>query len=288
MSFILLSTPPLSGSKPGEAMMEARSEHIVATVAEGVGTLLLNRPDALNALSREMVDGLVEHCGRFERDAAVRCVVIRAAGDHFMAGGDVKEFHQAITCNREAHLAEIEQRVVNGHIAISRLRRMEKPVLASIKGAVAGFGIGVAAAADLAIAADDSFFSLAYRHIGLTADAGASYFLPRLVGERRALEMALLGDRYDAKQALEWGFVNWVVPRGSLEEETQRIARRLAEGPTRALGQMKRLLRTSLGTSWDEQSAKEAASIAEMMATDDHLEGVTAFVQKRAPAFEGR
>jgi 2-(1,2-epoxy-1,2-dihydrophenyl)acetyl-CoA isomerase len=165
---------------------------------------------------------------------------------------------------------------------------MQKPVLIAVQGAAAGFGLSIVAAADLAIAADDAFFSLAYRHIGLTADGGASYFLPRIVGERRALEIALLGERFSAQKALEWGLLNWVVPRASLEEEAWKIARKLAEGPTLALGQAKRLLRTSLETTWDEQSAREAESVAAMAATADHLEGVTAFVEKRKPRFTGR
>lgn len=262
-------------------------DHLLAEVEDGIGTLVLNRPGQLNALSDAMVATLIAETGRFEADPKVRCVVIRASGDHFLAGGDVVDFARRLTEDRDRHLATIEQRVLDGHVAISRLRRMGKPVLVAIQGAVAGFGIGLVGAADLAIASEDAFFCMAYRNIGLTADGGSSYFLPRLVGERRALEMTLLGERLDAARAKDWGLVNWVVPRIELDAETRRIATVLAEGPTRALGQAKRLMRTSIDTGWDEQSAREAASIARAMATDDHLEGLTAFREKRRPRFSG-
>ncbi len=261
--------------------------HLLAEVSDGIGTMILNRPASLNALSDEMVEGMIHWCGRFEADPSVRCVVLKGAGEHFLSGGDIKEFRRQLLEERGAHLAGIERRVVDGHLAIARMRRMGKPVLAVLQGAVAGYGIGLMLAADLAIAADNSFFTMAYRHIGLSSDAGATYFLPRVIGERRALELALLGDRFDAARALDLGLVNWVVPSAELESETDRIARRLADGPTAALGEAKRLLRNSLDTSWDAQSADEAESIARLMATNDHLEGLDAFTERRPPRFSG-
>lgn len=263
-------------------------EHLKSEIAEGVGSIIFNRPETLNALSPELVEGLIDVTQRFERDPEVRCVVIRAEGKAFMAGGDVKGFHQSLVADRQGHADALERRIVNGHLAIHRLRRMRKPVLVSVQGAAAGFGFSIVCAADLAIAADDATFSLAYRHIGLTADGGASYFLPRIVGERRALEIAILGERFTAQKALSWGLLNWVVPRDTLVEETLAIARRLASGPTRALGDAKRLFRGSLESSWDEQSAREAESVSAMAESDDHLEGVTAFVEKRQPVFKGQ
>jgi 2-(1,2-epoxy-1,2-dihydrophenyl)acetyl-CoA isomerase len=262
--------------------------HVLTQIESGVGTITLNRPEVLNALSADMVDGLIDATQCFERDPAVRCVVIRGSGDHFMAGGDVKGFQKALKEDREKHLAAFEMRVVRVHQIIYQLRRMPKPVLVSVQGAAAGFGLSVVLAADLAIASDDAFFTLAYRHIGLTADGGSTYFLPRIVGERRALEIALLGERFTAERALGIGILNWVVPRASLAAETDRTARLLADGPTVALAEAKRLIRTSLDNSWDEHSHREAESMAVAAATADHLEGVTAFVEKRKPAFKGR
>jgi 2-(1,2-epoxy-1,2-dihydrophenyl)acetyl-CoA isomerase len=264
------------------------AEHVLTEVKDGIGSIVFNRPEALNALSPEMTDGLIEATARFERDPAVRCVVLRGAGDHFMAGGDIKGFRKSLSEDRAGHVARLEMRVVKVHQAIYHLRRMPKPVLASVQGAAAGFGLSMILASDLAIAADDAFFTLAYRHIGLSADGGATYFLPRIVGERRALEIALLGERFTAERALELGILNWLVPRASLAEETAVLARKLADGPTVALGKAKQLIRSSLDNSWDEQSHREAEGLAAAAATEDHLEGVAAFLEKRKPVFKGR
>jgi len=264
------------------------AEHILTEVRDGIASIVFNRPEARNALSDEMMDGLIAATGRFERDPGVRCVVLRGAGDHFMAGGDIKGFHKAITQDRAGHAARLEIDIVKAHQAIYHLRRMPKPVLASVQGAAAGFGLSVILACDLAIAADDAFFTLAYRHVGLSADGGATYFLPRVVGERRALEIALLGERFDAERALALGILNWVVPRASLAAETATLARKLADGPTVALGKAKQLIRSSFDNSWDEQSHREAEGIAAVAATEDHVEGVVAFVEKRPPVFRGR
>lgn len=264
------------------------TDHILAEISDGVGTITLNRPEAMNAASPQMVDGFVEITQDFERDPNVRCVVIAGAGKHFMAGGDVKEFYSAVSRRQADYAAELEKRVVAGQLAYHRLRRMAKPVLASVQGAAAGLGISIMCAADLAIASDDAVFSLAYRHIGLSADGGASYFLPRIVGERRAMQIALLGERFCAAKAVEWGLINWVVPRADLTAETHRIALELANGPTLALGQIKQLFRTSLDTGWAEQGAREAQSISMLAASDDHLEGLSAFLEKRRPVFTSR
>ena len=261
---------------------------ILEQTADAIATITLNRPAALNALTPEMMEGLIEATARIERDEGIRCVVIRGAGEHFMAGGDVKSFQKSLIEDRENYLRRRERQVVAAHQLIYQLRRMPKPVLACVQGAAAGFGLSLVLAADLAIASEDAIFTLAYRHIGLSADGGATYFLPRVVGERRALELTLLGERFAAQRALELGIVNWVVPRAALAEETAKLARKLADGPTVALGLAKRLIRSSLDHSWDEHSHREAESFAAAAATQDHLEGVSAFVEKRQPVFRGR
>ncbi|MCW5735610.1 MAG: enoyl-CoA hydratase/isomerase family protein [Enhydrobacter sp.] len=262
--------------------------HVLAEVKDGIGWLTLNRPEQLNALSMEMRDLLIEHSAKFERDPAVRCVVIRGAGTHFMAGGDIRGFHKSLTEEKEAHLAGFEMRVVKAHQAIYQIRRMNKPVLASVQGAAAGFGLSLILNCDLAIASDDAFFTLAYRHIGLSADGGATYFLPRVVGERKALEIALLGERFTAQEAKEQNILNWVVSKDKLVEETAKMARKLADGPTFALGVAKRLIRTSFDNSWDEHSHREAEGLAACAATEDHFEGLSAFLEKRKASFKGR
>jgi 2-(1,2-epoxy-1,2-dihydrophenyl)acetyl-CoA isomerase len=261
---------------------------VLTELANGIGTITLNRPTSLNALTPQMMEGLIKATASFERDISVRCVVLKGAGENFMAGGDVKSFHKSMTEDRAAFLAAREMNVVQAHQLIYQLRRMPKPVLVSVQGAAAGIGLSFVLACDLAIASDDAFFTLAYRHIGLSADGGATYFLPRIIGERRALELTLLGDRFPAQRALDLGILNWVVPRAQLAEETAKMARRLADGPTVAMGLAKGLIRSSLDHTWDEHSHREAESFAMASATQDHLEGLTAFVEKRKAAFVGR
>jgi 2-(1,2-epoxy-1,2-dihydrophenyl)acetyl-CoA isomerase len=260
---------------------------VLAYVRDGIGTIRMNRSEERNALSIEMRAGFADSISRFEADPAVRCVVLSAAGDMFMAGANVKTFHASLTADREAYLAGIEDRVHMTHLFINRLHRMTKPVVASVQGGVVGFGLCLTLAADLAIASDDAYFMLAYRHIGLSPDAGASFLLPRVVGERRAMEITLLGDRFPAAQALDWGVVNRVVPRHKLEAETEAFARRLADGPTVALGRAKKLIRAAFETGWNAHLQAEAEHVAACMTTNDHLEGLTAFIEKRPCRFTG-
>lgn len=264
------------------------AEHLIAEVNDGVGTLIINRPDRRNAFTAEMSQLMTEIVHRFEQDDAVRAVLIRGEGETFSSGGDVNGFHEALVADRVRHAASMEQRIVTGHLSFHRLRRMPKPVIVAAQGVTAGMGISLLCCADLAFAADDAQFTLAYRHVGLSPDGGISYFLPRIVGERRALEMLLLGERFTAAQALEWGLVNRVFPRDSLAHEAAEFARKLARGPTRAMGAAKQLVRQSLESTWDVQSAAEAQTLSRIAATDDHLEGVSAFVEKRKAVFRGR
>ena len=265
------------------------TEPLLLEVSEGVATVTLNRPEALNALSDDMVAALVEVMTRVEADPAARCVVLRGAGDHFMAGGDIKGFHgrlaQTTPAERSAHF---RAKIHSLHPAIVAMRRMPKPVIASLRGAAAGFGLSLAMATDLAIAADDAFFTLAYCRIGTSPDGGSSYHLPRILGLRKAMEIALLGDRFDAATALRLGLVNWVVPTADLEAETAKLAARLAGGPGHALGETKALLNASLDNPLEAQLALEVESFAACAATQDFAEGVTAFVEKRSANFTGK
>ncbi len=263
------------------------TEPLLLEVTEGVATVTLNRPKSLNALSDDMVAALVEVMTRIEADAAVRCVVVRGAGDHFMAGGDIKGFHGRMNQTSAERSAHFRAKIHRLHPAIAAMRRMPKPVIASLRGAAAGFGLSLALATDLAIASDDAFFTLAYCRIGTSPDGGSSYHLPRIVGLRKAMEIALLGDRFDAETALRLGLVNWVVPAADLEAETAKLAARLAGGPGRALGETKALLNASFDNTLEAQLALEAESFATCAGTDDFAEGVTAFVEKRSPKFTG-
>jgi 2-(1,2-epoxy-1,2-dihydrophenyl)acetyl-CoA isomerase len=259
------------------------SDSVLYSVSDSVATITLNRPQVMNALDGEMIRGLRAVCEEVERDAGVRAAVIRGAGPAFLAGGDVSVFRSNLP--RMADL--IREFAGELHYAILALKRAPKPVLASVHGAVAGAGVSVMAAADLAVAAADSKFSLAYSRIGASPDGGATHFLPRLVGSRKALELMLLSDPVDAQTALSLGLVNWVVDRAALDQETARIARRLAGGATRAFGETKQLVNGSFERTLAEQLAAEVEAFARCAVTADLAEGVTAFVDKRKPDFKG-
>ena len=258
------------------------SEVVKLAVAGGIATIVLNRPHVMNAMDGEMMQQLRPVTEAVEKDASVRAVVLRGEGAAFMAGGDVAVFHQ--------HLAELPELIVTWgremHAAFLALRRMGKPVLASVHGAVAGAGFSLMCAADLAIAAADTRFTLAYANIGASPDGGSTYFLPRLVGYKKTMELIMLPDRFDAETARQHGLVNWVVPNDKLAEETARIVQRLASGPTRAFAEAKRLVNQSL-EPLDVQMEQELQAFSRCARGPDLKEGVTAFVEKRKPVFTG-
>lgn len=258
------------------------SEAVKLSVASGIATIALNRPHVMNAMDGEMMRQLRPVTETVEKDSSVRAVVLRGEGAAFMAGGDIAVFHQ--------HLAELPDLIVTWgremHAAFLALRRMGKPVLASVHGAVAGAGFSLLCAADLAIAAVDTRFTLAYANIGASPDGGSTYFLPRLVGYKKTMEMIMLPDRFDAETARLHGLVNWVVPNDKLAAETLRIAQRLAAGPTRAYAEAKRLVNQSLDPL-DAQMEQELQAFSRCARGPDLKEGVSAFVEKRKPVFSG-
>jgi 2-(1,2-epoxy-1,2-dihydrophenyl)acetyl-CoA isomerase len=168
-----------------------------------------------------------------------------------------------------------------------RLRRMPKPVIAAVQGAAAGFGLSLVVAADLAIAAEDAIFASGYIHLGTSPDGGLTALLTRVVGLKQATELMLLGDRFDARRALELGIVNRLVPPAALEGEAIALATRLASGPSHAYGRTKALLQAALGDGFDAQLRRETESFAACAATEEFVEGVRAFLEKRAPQFAG-
>ena len=266
-------------------MSDIMHDSILLDREGSIATLTLNRPAALNALDLTMIDALVAHTSKLASDDTLRCVVIRGAGSHFMAGGDIRSFAEQLVdsgTDRQLHFTRMVERV---HAAIENLQRMPHVVIASVHGAVAGFGMSLMCACDLAVAADSSYFASAYRHLALTPDGGASYTLPRLVGTKKAMEILLLGERFGAAEALRIGLVNRVVARDALQDETRKLAEAVAKGPRTALRNAKRLLNQSLSQSLSVQLEAEAASFGACAATADFAEGIRAFIDTRAPEF---
>lgn len=260
------------------------SQKVLLAIEGGVATITLNRSEVLNALDDKMIRALRDAAEEVHESPAVRAVLLRGAGPAFLAGGDVALFH--------SHLAELPAMIISLgrelNRAILALRRMGKPVLASVHGAVAGAGMSLLGAADLAIAADDTRFTLAYANIGASPDGGSSYFLPRTVGYKKAMEIALLPDMFDAGTAKSLGLVNWVVPAAELAERSEKLVRRLAEGPSFAYAQSKALINQSLDASMESQLEAEIQAFSRCARTADLAEGVRAFVEKRKPVFTGK
>ena len=261
----------------------AQSDAVILERAGAVATITLNRPDVLNALNLGLAEAFRSVVLSLEVDRSVRCVVIRGAGRAFMAGGDIGSFHR----NLDKLAGTVGALIDVYHDAVRALARMPKPVLGSLHGAVAGAGLSLALNTDLAIAADNTVFTSAYANLGTSPDGGSTFFLPRMVGLRRAMEIALLADRFDAAKALDFGIVNRIVPEAELAAETTRLAERLASGPTAAYASTKRLLYESLQRDLAGQLEAERAGFVECAGTRDFAEGVTAFMGKRKAEFGG-
>ena len=203
-----------------------------------------------------------------------------------MAGGDVRAFAQHIDEPPAERLAYFQRAIGELHASIELLHRMPHPVIARVQGAVAGFGLSLMCACDLVVAADNAYFTSAYRQLALTPDGGLTFALPRIVGVRKALEMLLLSERFSAAEALRLGLVNKVVPANELDAAVAQWAQSIAHGPSTALRNVKRLARQSLDRTLSEQLQAEASSFAQCASTPAFIEGVRAFIAKRKPKLD--
>jgi 2-(1,2-epoxy-1,2-dihydrophenyl)acetyl-CoA isomerase len=254
---------------------------------DGIATLTLNRPETLNAMNEAMMGEIERILIELEADAAARVVILTGAGRAFSSGGDQKRGGEVVPpsfFDGDPGGALIERL----NRSILRMQRLQKPIIGSINGVAAGAGMNIALATDLRIAADTARFVEAFARVGLVPDGGGTYFLPRLVGTAKAMELILLADIIDAQEALRIGLVNRVVSADQLEQETLKLAERLAQGPTVAYGLAKTGLYQGLGMSLEDVLNMEARNQAIAVRTPDRAEGVAAFLEKRPPRFTGR
>jgi 2-(1,2-epoxy-1,2-dihydrophenyl)acetyl-CoA isomerase len=261
-------------------------EPVLVEVAEGVGTVTLNRPAAMNSLDLPTKVGLRDALERLAADAAVRCVVLTGTGRAFCVGQDLRE-HAALL---EERGADALSATVPEHYnrIVTALATMPKPVVAAVNGVAAGAGAGFAFACDFRILADSAGFNLAFTGIGLSCDSGSSWTLPRLVGPARALELLLEPRTVPADEALALGLATRVVPADRLPEEAASLASRLALGPTVAYGAVRRAVAFSAGHTLPEALQQEADLMTLTGGTADHRAAVGAFLAKQRPTFEGR
>lgn len=259
------------------------TELVTGTIEGGVAIITLSRPEAHNAMSWSLVDAFAATAQRLAADPATRAFLIRAEGKNFCVGGDIRSFAE------EADPADFIGRLARRlHEGLMALADHPAPVVIAAQGASAGAGLSLVAGGDIVLAGRSASFSMAYSGIGLTADGGATWLLPRVIGLRRAQELAYLGRRLTAEEAADYGLVTRLVDDEALAEEAQAVAAKIAAGPTAAFGGVKRLLAASGNATYAEHLDAEAEAIAVAMATSDAAEGRSAFLSRRAPAFTGQ
>jgi 2-(1,2-epoxy-1,2-dihydrophenyl)acetyl-CoA isomerase len=259
-------------------------ENLTFEMRGNVAWITLNRPKVFNAMNKATMLEMQDVANRCASDPAVRCAVLTGAGDKaFCAGGDVPEF----AANGDKLALLLNEMTTALHTAVSRFSWMKAPLIAAVNGVAAGAGLSTVAFCDLAIAADTARFTSAYTHLGFTPDGSSTYFLSRIIGTRRAMELYMTNRTLSAQEALEWGLVNKVVPAAELMSEVDKLAQQLAHGPTRAYGGVKKLLHMSTIDSLESQMELESRTVIEMATSPDGREGVNAFVAKRKPTFKG-
>jgi 2-(1,2-epoxy-1,2-dihydrophenyl)acetyl-CoA isomerase len=247
-----------------------------------VAHVTLNRPEQMNAMNIDLIDGLAVAMEK-ARAPEIRAVVLKANGRCFCAGGDIRAFNQFIDQGTTIPEAMPDRL----HEMVETMRNLEKPILASVHGAAAGAGAPLALACDLVIASEDAIFNFAYARIGLSPDGSSTYFLPRHVGMKKAAEIFMMLPTYAAKEAMDLGLINWVVPSSDLASKTDSIAQQLSQGPTAAFGRLKKLLNATYDNTLHDQLALETRHICDSSTTADFREGIKAFLSKKTPKFVG-
>ncbi len=266
--------------------MRTLYETILFEKSNGVATIALNRPGKLNSFNSTLHEEIYDVLNEAAGDEEVRCIVLRGEGKGFSAGADLSEIIGGDGDPNGSDLGEYLRRTYSR--LVTRMVAIEKPIVAALHGPVYGAGLGLALACDLRVAAQSAKFSVAFIKIGLIPDAGVSFFLPRIIGLGRAMEMSMLGEALEAEEAHRVGLVNKLVPDDKLEEEAAEFAGRLAGLPTMAMGRIKQTLYKSFESDLTATLESEAAGQSLCGYTQDHKEGVAAFMEKREANFTGK
>lgn len=267
-------------------MPDQPTDPVLLDVNDGVATITLNRPDAMNSLDIATKEALLAAVRNAAEDPAVRCVVLTGTGRAFCVGQDLKEHIRLLETGSSDELFTTVERHYNPTVTL--LATMDKPVVAAVNGVAAGAGASLAFACDFRILADGAGFNLAFTGVALSCDTGISWTLPRLVGRARALELLYFPSTLSSEESLSAGLATKVVPADTLAEEVAGLARRLADGPTVAYGSIRRSVANAAGASFEEAVAFEKEMMTRTGATRDHQAAVAAFVAKQKPTFEGR
>src|SRR5712692_2496682 len=265
--------------------MRTDFQHLLIQQDGGVLTIIMNRPEVLNAFNDVMLSELTEAVEAAAEDEAIRCVVLTGAGRAFGSGQDLRSLVEG---RARGAVGAVSDHLQKYHRVVLAIRNMPKPVIAAVRGAAAGISCNIALACDMRIAADDARFLEAFARIGLVPDGGGGYFLTRLVGVGKALELSMLADEVSGPEAERIGLVNKCVPVAELEATTHALAQRLANGPTRTYALIKELMNKSLESDLPTSLKLEGELQNIAIQTEDHREGVAAFLQKRRANYIGR
>lgn len=261
-------------------------EAVETNFENGVFTIVLSRPKQFNALNWDMLLELGHAVNSIQNDRRVRCVVIEGKGANFMAGGDIFFFHGLLGSNADEKNKQFGKLISQVHLVVEQLAELPVPVIAKVRGAAAGFGISLVAGCDLAIGADDSFYTSAYNLLGTSPDGGSTFYIPRSVGMKKAMEIVLTSTRYSAAEALKMGLINDVVADSELDAKVEKTAYFITKSARVAVRNAKHLVRQSFQNDLSAQLKLEQERFLECAVSEDFAEGVRAFVEKRPAKFK--
>ena len=268
--------------------MSNTEQTVIAENVSGIYKITLNRPHALNCLNPQMIDELSKALKYAAREKSINVIILQGAGHHFMAGGDLHYFKQKLAERENMDVEHWHALVACAQDLIREIYDLKKPVIAAVEGVAAGYGLSLVAACDFAIATEKTVFTTAYSAIGLSPDGGASFILPRVLGVKKAKELLMLADQFEARAALDYGLINQVVSEDHLVTVVNKLAVRLQHSARHALAQIKTLTNSSMERSLSEQLEAERYAFVSCAQKEDFKIGIEAFVQKKMPKFSGK